>query len=209
VGDTADPLVRLIQQFPIAAAFLLGFSAWLVAFEEELRRLIGQRRSTGMRKQLDELRRDIRRLEAQRQNLLVRFLNSERSSSSSAVAPDETNPSMIATDEIELIPESPEIAAHEKTGFETNSKIRSTRAMMYYDPSHGSAGLFIFLLFGALVIGVWAIIFTGGGSNKGDCIVAASVPHQPPMQLTRFETPCAYNRGVAEFAPGEFLKDFK
>ena len=72
MGDTADPLVRLIQQFPIqaliAAAFLLGFSAWLVAFEEELRRLIGQRRSTGMRKQLDELRRDIRRLEAQRQN---------------------------------------------------------------------------------------------------------------------------------------------
>jgi len=164
VGDTADLLVRLIQQFPIhaliAAAFLLGFFAWLVAFEEELRRLIGQRRSTGMRKQLHELRRDIRRLEAQRQNLLVRFLNSERSSSSSAVAPDETNPSMIATDEIELIPESPEIAAHEKTGFETNSKIRSTRAMMYYDPSHGSAGLFIFLLFGALVIGVWAIILT-------------------------------------------------
>jgi hypothetical protein len=32
--------------------------------------------------------------------------------------------------------------------------------MMYYDPSHGSAGLFIFLLFGSFVIGVWAIILT-------------------------------------------------
>ena len=83
VSNTTDPLVRLIQQFPIhaliAAAFLLGFFAWLIAFEEGLRRIMGQRRSTGMQTHLDELRRDIHGLAAQRQNLLVRFLNSERS----------------------------------------------------------------------------------------------------------------------------------
>ena len=64
VSNTTDPLVRLIQQFPIhaliAAAFLLGFFAWLIAFEEGLRRIMGQRRSTGMQTQLDELLRDIR-----------------------------------------------------------------------------------------------------------------------------------------------------
>jgi hypothetical protein len=155
VSNTTDPLVRLIQQFPIhaliAAAFLLGFFAWLIAFEEGLRRIMGQRRSTGMQTQLDELHRDIHGLGAQRQNLLVRSLISERSPSSSAVTPDEKNPSLVAAaHEIELVPESPEIAPHEKRGAETNPTISSTRAMMYYDPSHDSfLGLF---MLGALLI---------------------------------------------------------
>jgi hypothetical protein len=166
VSNTTDPLVRLIQQFPIhaliAAAFLLGFFAWLIAFEEGLRRLMGQRRSTGMQTQLDELRRDIRGLEAQRQNFLVRFLNSERWPSSSPVTPVEKNPSPVpAAQEVELVPESPEIAPHEKRGAETKPTMRSTRAMMYYDPSHDAAELlFGLLLFGSFMIGAWFIMIT-------------------------------------------------
>lgn len=165
VSNTTDPLVRLIQQFPIhaliAAAFLLGFFAWLIAFEEGLRRIMGQRRSTGMQTQLDELHRDIHGLGAQRQNLLVRSLISERSPSSSAVTPDEKNPPMVpAAHEIESVPESPEIVPHEKRVPETNTTIGSTPAMMYYDPSYSPAApLFILLLFGSFVI-VWLIMIT-------------------------------------------------
>jgi hypothetical protein len=112
-----------LRQFPIqsliAVAFLTLFCAWWVALWRQ------KRRATAMQLQLDELRRNVRRLEADYWSLVARFLNLSGSAKSLTVPNDRKGPS--------IVPEKSEIALSENGDGETAATVKpeiDTRAGM-------------------------------------------------------------------------------
>jgi len=109
--SSIDPLADLLRQFPfqglIAVTGLSLFGVWWVAVRRQKRRL------TAMRMQLDELRGNVRSLEADYGSLLARFLNLSGSPKSPTVT-DRTDPP--------VVPEKPEIGLHERRYVRTIAK---------------------------------------------------------------------------------------